>query len=144
MTVLAGSFKNTRDKKTLESLKTSADAWEAESRAQDLKIKNLEDENAEKDRKIADLTSRLDVLQDLVTGRSAIEDLTRIVEQFSQASVMRVGEIMSAIESAQAGVATVNASVDGLRDDLARRATRPPGTKRSTTPGGSGGSSGSI
>lgn len=94
-TVVAGSFRTTNNKTTLANLQASAAAWKSKSETQDGEIAELQRHANEKDQKISELQGQVGVLQDLATGRSAIEALVGVVHDSVEKTELRVSEILS-------------------------------------------------
>jgi hypothetical protein len=89
-TILA-SFRVTRNTQATVLYRENAAGWEAKSKLQTVQaaetaagygqqLDELRVQGAEKDQKIADLTARVEVLQDMVTGRSLLEEHHRAFE----------------------------------------------------------------
>ncbi|HEV2172906.1 MAG TPA: hypothetical protein VGR71_05030 [Nitrospira sp.] len=79
-----GSFRVARNTQTTTLYREAAQAWEAKARSQEDEIHELQKRDSEKDRLIAELKARVEVLQDIVTGRSMLEKLSLSVEQNNQ------------------------------------------------------------
>ena len=102
---IGGQYRINRTDRSVKITKEIAEAWEAKAQQQESQIADMKQLAAEreqettaalaaKDTEIAELRARVQVLQDLVTGKSAIEDLairldTRLTELFSEINVVR-------------------------------------------------------
>jgi hypothetical protein len=70
---VGGSFKVSNNTATISRYREAAQAWETKSRAQDAEILELQRVNIANDKKISELEARVTILQDLVTGKSAVD-----------------------------------------------------------------------
>jgi hypothetical protein len=73
--IAGGSWRISRNTQTVALYKDTAEAWEAKSKSQDARIAELEEAEHRKDREISELRGQVATLQDLVTGRSALQDM---------------------------------------------------------------------
>ena len=114
--VVAAYWRSGRNSATLTNLKDAVDAYEAKVKAQDLTIADLQHSRtaeveelngrlASKDREVTELQARVAVLQDMVTGKSAIDRLTQAVDQFTTRTDERGALILSEVQSMRAEVA---------------------------------------
>jgi uncharacterized protein HemX len=111
--IAGGSWKIQRNTQTVAVYKQAAEAWEAKSKAQDAHIETQDDQiiklgesMAEKDRQIAELRGQISTLQDMVTGRSAVEAMdARLAAGIEQsARILQVVQgIATQISAAEAG-----------------------------------------
>jgi cell division protein FtsB len=96
------SFRSTRNTQATALYRDTAAGWEAKSKLQDeqmtemkadyaRQLDDLRASEADKDAKIADLNARVDVLQDMVTGRSLLEEHHRAFETQS-AAILAIAE----------------------------------------------------
>lgn len=73
--VVGGSFRVSRHTQVVANYRDAAQAWEAKASAQGNEITELRSELAEREKEIIELRSRVSILQDMVTGKSAIEQI---------------------------------------------------------------------
>jgi chromosome segregation ATPase len=74
---LLASWRVSRRSVSTQVYRDTASAWEAKSKAQDAENADLRAQLATRDERIADLTGRVTVLQDTVTGARAWDSLER-------------------------------------------------------------------
>lgn len=79
--VLAGTWRISRNTATVNNFRDSALSWETKSKSQDEEIEKLHRDLAARDREVSDLQGRVGTLQDMVTGKSAVEELTSSMTQ---------------------------------------------------------------
>lgn len=88
--VVFGSWRVSRNTTATQQYRDTALAWEGKARAQDAEISDLKQALAAKDSQIADLSARVAVLQDTVTGKSALEILeARSAEMLQMSAEVR-------------------------------------------------------
>lgn len=117
---IGANFRSSRAATALANYRTLAESWEQRARL-------LEAQDTEKAQQIAVLTARVGVLQDMVTGKTQLETLTRQVGSLTadlaarwSAQEARVGEILN-----QVGV--VRGDVRAVRKALAGKGTSDDG-----------------
>jgi uncharacterized protein YlxW (UPF0749 family) len=91
-----GSFRVARNTQTTSLYRETALAWEAKARAQEAEIHELQERDTEKDKRIATLQARVEVLQDTVTGRAALESLQTMVAH-THAQLEDLGQVLAAV-----------------------------------------------
>jgi Tfp pilus assembly protein PilX len=118
--VVGGQYRISRNKVAIDITKEIAEAWEAKARQQETQIADLEREAqvtktettaalAAKDAEIAAVKARLEVLQDMVTGRSAIDEL-KADHHLLQ---VKVAETLAQVGAARTDIRELAAAVEG-------------------------------
>lgn len=108
-TILA-SFKVTRNTQATALYRENAAGWEAQAglektksaemqAAYDRQLDELRVQAAAKDEKIADLTARVEVLQDMVTGKSLLEEHHRAFQAKSAELLAMVADTRSEVRA---------------------------------------------
>lgn len=119
---VAAVWRSSRNNTTLQNLKDAAESYKLKTEAQDVTIADMRrDHDAEatelnarlaaKDHELNELRGRVLVLQDLVTGKSALEQLAGTVADLVTNYTASETRILAAIAAAKQ-------SVDALRSDL--------------------------
>lgn len=114
--VIGGQYRISKNKTAIDVTKEIAEAWENKARAQETQIADLETAAqahkerttlalAAKDAEIADLSARVGLLQDLVTGKTAIENLSADHQRFDT----KLAEILAQVGEARREVHEVAA-----------------------------------
>jgi hypothetical protein len=104
------SFRVTRNAQSTALYRENAAGWEAKSKLQDVQAAELQAgynrqlhelrvQGAAKDEKIADLTARVEVLQDMVTGKSLLEEHHRAFEARSAEILEMVADTRSEVRA---------------------------------------------
>jgi predicted RNase H-like nuclease (RuvC/YqgF family) len=144
--VLGISFRSARGTQILRNAEAVADSWreradamEVRANARDEAIKELQDKLAERDREISLLQGKILTLEEMVTGRSAIEELAR---QFQQRNVHMSERVTEALMQINAIRGDVRQNYDLLlslvrEDDSRERPGRPRQAGSGSTPAGS-------
>jgi predicted RNase H-like nuclease (RuvC/YqgF family) len=144
--VLGISFRSARGTQILRNAEAVADSWreradamEVRAKARDEAIKDLQDKLAERDREISLLQGKILTLEEMVTGRSAIEELAR---QFQQRNVHMSERVTEALMQINAIRGDVRQNYDLLlslvrEDDSRERPGRPRQAGSGSTPEGS-------
>lgn len=121
---VAAVWRSGRNNATLQNLKDATESYKLRSESQDVTISDMRREHAgevadlsarlaDRDREIADLRSRVGVLQEMVTGRTALEQLAGAFGEFAANYRASEAKILAAVTAA-------HQSVDALRGDLNR------------------------
>lgn len=76
-----GTFRFSRNTNLITLYRETAEAWEARSKAQDAEISELQTRETTKDAQIAGLNGRVTVLQDMVTGKTMLEEQGRKIDE---------------------------------------------------------------
>lgn len=97
-TVVGGSYRNSRATQVLTLYRESAQAWEQKATLQQGEIEELQADSSRKDKQIADLQGRLTVLQDLVTGKTALEQLLPELHQVREDVAQAREDVLAAIK----------------------------------------------
>lgn len=119
---VAAVWRSGRNNATLQNLKDATESYKLKAEAQDVTIADMRASHdaevaelnrrlADKDTEVTDLRGRLGVLQEMVTGRTALEQLAGAFGEFSK--TYRASE-----EKILAAVASVQQSVDQVTADL--------------------------
>lgn len=103
-TVIGASARNSHNAQTLANYRDAARSWKEKSEAQDVAIKELEARDAEKDRQLSELNGRLAMLQDMVMGKPAFDQL--------------VADFARVFAQMDSRAATIMGQLDGIRGDL--------------------------
>lgn len=74
---ILGSWRVARNTAALTQYRETALAWEAKAKVQDVEITDLKEADHLKEQRLAELTGKVAVLQDALTGRMAWEVLER-------------------------------------------------------------------
>ena len=98
-----GSFRASRSTQSAMVMRDTAQAWEGKSKVQDVEIADLRASVQEKDQKIASLEARNSVLQDVVTGKSLLEQL--------EARTAELARVLAGVSSNLADMSTVMGDV---------------------------------
>lgn len=104
------SFRVTRNTQATAVYRATAEGWEAQSKLQDQQIATIKADSsrhladlsaaaAEKDQKIADLTARVEVLQDMVTGKSLLEEHHRAFQAKSSELLALVADTRTEVRA---------------------------------------------
>lgn len=119
---VAAVWRSSRNNTTLQNLKDAAESYKLKTEAQDVTIADMRRDHdaevaglssrlADKDHELNELRGRVAVLQDLVTGKTALEQLAGTVADLVSAHTASENRILAAVAAAQQ-------SVDALRGDL--------------------------
>jgi hypothetical protein len=73
--VVGGSFRVSRNTQVVANYRDAAQAWEAKATAQETEMGELRSNLAAREKEIIELTSRVSILQDMVTGKNAVEQI---------------------------------------------------------------------
>lgn len=95
--VLGGSFRSGKNTAALTAYRETAIAYQTKAEAQEGKIHDLETQNASQAMTIAELQAKMALLQDLVTGKTAIDML-----------VARAGEMLDQMAATRSEVREVH------------------------------------
>lgn len=126
-TLLGGNYRVARNAKIVADYEAGYKGLEAKAKGQEQQIGELQREAGEKDTKIADLEhqltdmqGRMSVLQEVVTGKSALEELTRQLAAVTTAMDRRAETISSRIGETQALVGDLRRELrEGQKEILA-------------------------
>ncbi len=109
--VLAVAFRTGRSAQIIKnseavaaSWKERAEAMEKKAAARDEAIKDLQDKLRMRDEEVLKLRANMATLQDLVTGRSAIEQLGREMSDGSKVTEQRMGEVLEQVGTVRTDV----------------------------------------
>lgn len=75
------SFRVGKNGQTVSNYREAASAWETKARAQAEEITTLQEQLADAKHRLGELEARLQLLQDMVTGRAAVADLAAQVQK---------------------------------------------------------------
>lgn len=114
-TATAGTWRQQRSKTTLANLTAAADAAERLAKTQTDEIAGLNVKLQKKDTQIADLNARVEVLKDMVTGKSAIEAVAAQLSTFMQHYEIKSTEFMQRYD-ARSG--EILAQIDSVRQEV--------------------------
>jgi len=96
-----------RQSQTVANYREAATSWEAKAKAQEGQIEELQAAAADAAQEVTELRAKVQILQDLVTGKTAIEQLT-----------VQVTETSARIEAKIVGRDTFEAAFRDLRTEL--------------------------
>lgn len=131
-TVVGGSFRVSRNTATVTRYKEAADSWQAKAVAQDEKIEAQEErinhltseiaekdavftaELASKDTQISRLQGRLSVLQEVVTGKAALEEIAQRQTEFVTAWNDRTSEILNQVGAVRGENRAIHERLDAM------------------------------
>lgn len=106
---IAATWRTSRSRATIETLKQAADAYRLQAEAQQSVIERQSQERADLERQVSDLRGRIAVLQDMVTSKSAIDRLSAVLEAFIGQSSGMLTEILSHAAKTDAALAKLAA-----------------------------------
>lgn len=89
--------------------------------AQAAEIASLQESGAEKDRQIAELQGKVAMMQDMLTGRTALEDLTAKLSDMAEKSAARDTEILALTAGLRGEIRAVHETVENVRRTVTRR-----------------------
>lgn len=92
-----GTFRMSRNTQAMTLYRETATGWQAKAELQEGEIAELRENLAKKDRQIADLQARVQVLQDTVTGKSLLEEHHRAFEARSAEILAMMGDTRAII-----------------------------------------------
>lgn len=113
---LFASWRVSKRSVSTQLYRDTAAAWEAKSKSQDAENADLRAQLATRDERIADLTGRVTVLQDTVTGARAWDALERRTAEMLALAAETRAETRAVHEEVSAGVAQLG----GLTENCAR------------------------
>lgn len=116
MVALLASWRVSKRSVSSQLYRDTAAAWEAKSKAQDQENADLRRLLASRDEKIADLTGRVGVLQDTVTGARAWDTLERRTAEMLALAADTRAETRQVHQAVEAGLGRLG----DLNDDCAR------------------------
>jgi len=118
-----GAFRVSRNTTATALYRGTAEAWEARATSQAMEIKETREQAerdraeftaklADKDAQIADLAARVQLLSDMVTGKSVLEEISRSIHQrFDE----RTGEILAIVKTGRDEVAALRKAVEAAK-----------------------------
>jgi chromosome segregation ATPase len=124
-TVIGGSFRVSRNTQTVSNYREAALSWESQSKALEAQVRLFEEQLAErevhartmesqfeaqlaeKDARIHELEGRLTTLQDVVTGKAAVEALT-----------VEMRSVVQAVDTVKGHVDQVHLDLAAIRETL--------------------------
>lgn len=98
-----------RNSQTVANYREAAQSWEAKAKAQEGQLEELKEADAAKASQITELTAKVQLLQDMVTGKTAIEQLAA-----------QVAETFQRIDERLIGRDVFDAKFEELRAEIAR------------------------
>lgn len=118
VTLAGGNYRAVKSARIVADYKSGYDAIQAKAEGQEEQIQELKRENAHKDEEIAalqqelsDLQGRMSVLQEYVTGRSAIEALTAQLAGLAEVLNSKVGEVLGQVGELRAEVHSAHGEI---------------------------------
>lgn len=103
-----------RNTQTVSNYREAAAAWEAKAKAQEGQIDELQAAHEHSAQEVTELRAKVQVLQDLVTGKTAIEQLaTQVAETFALIDAKIIGR--EAFDAAFAGLRSEIAAIGRQR-----------------------------
>lgn len=109
---VGGSWRLSRNTQSVNIYRENARAWQQKAQLQDTEIRDLQADGQVKDAKIAELLARVATLENVVTGRSLIEDLTSQMNARGGEVLAQLGAIRGAQRAMAEELAEVRASVN--------------------------------
>jgi cell division protein FtsB len=91
--------KNTQ---TVSNYREAAQSWQLKSQAQGAEIKELQAENTELRKQVADLSGQVGVLRDLITGASAVAEHDTRVNAYHSEVMARLAALEDLVRSTRA------------------------------------------
>jgi chromosome segregation ATPase len=126
--VVGGSFRVSRNTATVTRYKEAADSWQAKAIAQEqhiaelrTEVTSLQADNGAKDAKISELQGRINVLQEVVTGKGALEELAREHNEFISQWQRRTDEVTKEIGDIRGEARAIHERLDAISAQLERR-----------------------
>ena len=124
---VAAMWRSSRNNATLQNLKDATESYKLKAEAQDVTIADMRRDHdaevaglnrrlADKDAEVIDLRGRLGVLQEMVTGRTALEQLAGAFDQFAQGYSASEQRILAAVASVQQAIDNLSAEQRGSHD----------------------------
>lgn len=135
-TVVGGSFRVSRNTATVTRYKEAADSWQAKAVAQDEKIEAQEEritvlqheiaakdaaftaEMSAKDTLISQLQGRLSVLQEVVTGKAVLDEISQRQVEFLNSWDNRTGEILNQVAATRGENRAIHERLDVISAQL--------------------------
>lgn len=90
---VGGSWRLSRNTQSVNIYRENAQAWQQKAELQDGEIRDLQASGQVKDAQIAELKARVSVLENMVTGKSLIEELTMQTATRGAEVLAQLGEI---------------------------------------------------
>jgi hypothetical protein len=90
--VIGVSLRIGRNTQTIANYREAATSWEAKAKAQEGQIEELQAADTAKATQITELTAKVQLLQDMVTGKTAIEQLAaQVADTFARIDEKLIG-----------------------------------------------------
>jgi len=128
VTVAVGAFRGGHSAQIVNNATATADSWKERSASQDAAIEGLHQKIQEKTDQITALQTRISVLSDMVTGRVAIEQLTRefreFVEQRERATIAYTAKVDARLQETLDQVNAIRTDVHGNAEKIMSVADR--------------------
>jgi len=122
--VVAGAFRTGRSAQTLVNYRDVASSWKDKAEAQDQTMARMQQQLDEKTSRIASLEAKVATLQDMVSGRVAVEQLTAefrlFVDDRQRSFEAYTAKVDARIAEMMALAAETRADVRGNAERIAR------------------------
>jgi chromosome segregation ATPase len=112
--VAGTSFRSSRNLASVQNWRDLAQSLETRTSIQEAEIKELQAQNADKDKAIAALQAQVEYLKDLATGRAAITELAGDVARLADKVDARTSEALSQHGEIRAELRAVHEAVQAL------------------------------
>lgn len=119
---IGGSWKISRNTQAVSIYRENAKAWQDKAELHEERIRELEAGSAAKDTQITGLKAKLAQLEDMVTGRSLLEQLIRDVNAQTSETMAQMGDIRGDLRANSEALSSIASSVASIARQITTEA----------------------